>query len=132
MVTTKVVSSVTNTDGTSFGMRLVARSRTTQNPTEISASTANWLKPSAPGLTTISTPMKPAAMASQRRQPTGSPKISAAPSVIASDSDWKIADTLASGRWVIAARNVAVPPISPSTRSATGSLNNTLTGRNAF
>ena len=30
--------------------------------------------------------MKPAAMASQRRQPTGSPNISAAPSVTASGS----------------------------------------------
>ena len=67
-------------------MRLVARSRTAQNTTETSANSENWLKPSMPGRTMMSTPMKPAAIASQRRQPTGSPNISAAPSVMASGS----------------------------------------------
>ena len=86
VVTVIVVSSVMNSDGISAGIRLVARSRSAQNATDTSANSENWLKPASPGRTMISTPMKPAAIADQRRQPTGSPKISAAPSVIASGS----------------------------------------------
>ena len=48
--------------------------------------------------------MKPAAIASQRRQPTGSPNTSAAPSVMTSGSAWKIAEALASGICEIADR----------------------------
>ena len=62
------------------------RSRTAQNTTATSANSENWLKPSTPGRTMMRTPTKPAVIASQRRQPTGSPNTSAAPSVIASGS----------------------------------------------
>ena len=75
--------------------------------------------------------MKPAAMASQRRQPTGSPNISAAPSVTANGRAWKIAVVLASGRFTIAARNVTVPSTSPATRRATGFRNSVRNGRSA-
>ena len=71
-----------NSDGNSAGMRRVARSRTAQKATDPSASSENSLKPAMPGRTMMSTPTKPAAIASQRRQPTGSPNTSAAPSVI--------------------------------------------------
>ena len=75
--------------------------------------------------------MKPATIADQRRHPTGSPNISAAPSVMASGSAWKIAEVLASGRCTTAAMNEMVPPISPNTRSATGFCINVRSGRSA-
>ncbi len=127
-----VVTRVMNSEGISTGTCLVARSRTAQNTTEVSASSENWLKPSRPGRTTIRTPTKPALIASQRRQPTGSPKISAAPNVMASGSAWKIAAVLASGRCTIAAMNEMVPPTSPITRSAIGFIISVRSGRNAF
>ena len=86
IVTLTVVSRVMNSDGIVAGIRLVARSRIAQKMTEISANSENWLKPATPGRTIMSTPIKPAAIASQRRQPTGSPNIRAAPSVMASGS----------------------------------------------
>ena len=86
VVTVTVVSRVMNSDGICAGIRLVARSRTAQKTTETSASSENWSKPSSPGRTIMRTPIKPAVMASQRRQPTGSPNISAAPSVMANGS----------------------------------------------
>ena len=131
VVTVTVVSKVMNSDGIFAGIRLVARSRSAQKATEISANSENWLKPASPGRTMMSTPMKPATIADQRRQPTGSPNITAAPSVIASGSAWKIAEVLASGRCTIAAMNDIVPPISPTTRSATGFSISVRSGRSA-
>jgi len=86
IVTLTAVTRVTNSDGIGARIRLVARSRIAQRVTEISTNRENWLNPSPPGRTMTRTPMKPAAIASQRRQPTGSPKIRAAPSVMASGS----------------------------------------------
>ena len=57
------------------------------------------VKPSVPGRTMTRTPTKPTAIAAQRRQPTGSPRNSAAPSVTVSGSAWKIAEALAMGMW---------------------------------
>jgi hypothetical protein len=130
-VTVTVVSSVMNSDGIFAGMRRVARSRSAQKATDTSASSANWLKPASPGRTMMSTPMKPATIADQRRQPTGSPSITAAPSVIASGSACKIAEVLASGRCTSAVMNEMVPPISPSTLSATGPSISVRSGRSA-
>ena len=113
------------------GIRRVARSRSAQNATDTSANSEYWLKPASPGRTMMSTPMKPATIADQRRQPTGSPNITAAPSVIASGSAWKIAEVLASGRCASAAMNEMVPPISPNTRSATGLSISVRSGRSA-
>ena len=109
-----------NSDGIFAGIRRVARSRSAQNTTDTSANSEYWLKPASPGRTMMSTPMKPTTIADQRRQPTGSRNITAAPSVIASGSAWKIAEVLASGRCTSAAMNEIVPPISPNSRSATG------------
>ena len=120
-----------NSEGICAGICLVARSRKAQNATETSASSEYWLKPDAPGRTMMRTPMKPAAIASQRRQPTGSRNTNAAPSVMASGSAWKIAAVLASGKCVIAAMNDIVPPISPTTRSATGFTTNVRSERMA-
>ena len=75
VVTVTVVSKVMNSDGICAGIRLVARSRSAQNTTDTSANSENWLKPASPGRTMMSTPMKPATIADQRRQPTGSPNI---------------------------------------------------------
>ena len=76
VVTVTVVSKVMNSDGICAGIRLVARSRSAQKATDTSANSENWLKPASPGRTMMSTPMKPATIADQRRQPTGSPNIS--------------------------------------------------------
>ena len=86
IVTLTVVNRVMNSDGIEAGILLVARSRMAQKITEVSANSENWLNPSIPGRTTMRTPIKPAAIASQRRQPTGSPNVRAAPSVMASGS----------------------------------------------
>ena len=110
-------------------MRRVARSRAAQKTTETSAINENSLKPATPGRTMMRTPTKPAAIASQRRQPTGSPNNIAAPSVTASGSAWKIAAVLASGKCTIAARNDTVPPTSPITRRATGFTISVRSGR---
>src|SRR5262245_30977025 len=67
-----------------------------------------------------STPTKPAEIASQRRQPTASPRNSAAPSVTASGNAWKIAAVLASGKCTIAVRKAIVPATSAATRNAIG------------
>ena len=131
VVTVTVVSKVMNSDGIFAGIRLVARSRSAQNATDTSANSEYWLKPASPGRTMMSTPMKPATIADQRRQPTGSRNTTAAPSVIASGSAWKIAEVLASGRCASAAMNDIVPPISPNTRSATGFTISVRSGRNA-
>ena len=120
-----------NSEGIFGGIRRVARSRSAQKATDTSANSEYWLKPASPGRTMMSTPMKPATIADQRRQPTGSPNITAAPSVIASGSAWKIAEVLASGRCASAAMNEIVPPISPNTRSATGFCISVRSGRNA-
>ena len=62
------------------------------------------LKPSAPGLTISITPMNPIPMASMRRQPTASRRITAEASVTASGTTCKIAVTLASGMFTSAVR----------------------------
>ena len=64
--------------------------------------------------------MKPATIADQRRQPTGSPNITAAPSVIASGSAWKIAEVLASGRCTSRCHERDRAADLADTRSATG------------
>ena len=120
-----------NSDGISLGILRVARSRTVQKATDASASSETSLKPAVPGRTMMSTPMKPIAIASQRRHPTGSPNISAAPSVMISGSAWRIAVALASGIWAIADRKNSVPPISPITRMPTGLMKSVRNGRSA-
>jgi hypothetical protein len=72
-----------------------------------------------PGRTTIITPVKPAAIASQRRQPTISPRNSAAPMVTASGRACMIAWTFASGMCDSAAMKVRVAPTSPMPRHST-------------
>ena len=73
-------------------------------------------KPSGPGRMTMSTPMKPTMMASQRRQPTCSPRKRAAPSVTASGSDWRMAEMLASGMTPRAEMKVSEANISAASR----------------
>ena len=67
----------------------------------------------------IITPASPMVIASQRRQPTFSPRNSAAAIVTVSGNAWKIAVTLASGICFSAVRKPMVAPSSPATRSAT-------------
>ena len=51
IVTVTVINSVMNSEGMLRRICLVARSRSEQNATEISANSENWLKPSIPGRT---------------------------------------------------------------------------------
>ena len=67
----------------------------------------------------MSTPAKPTAIASQRRQRTSSPNTSAAPIVTASGSACSTADVVASGMCASAIRKVIVASASAADRSAT-------------
>ena len=74
IVTVMVVTRVMNSDGNLRGDLLGREIAHGEEHHRASASSENWLKPSTPGRTMIRTPMKPAVIASQRRQPTGSRK----------------------------------------------------------
>ena len=132
VVTVTVVSKVMNSDGICAGMRRVARSRSAQNATETSANSeilaeAREPRPDDDEHADEAGHDRRASAASRPAR-----RISrAAPSVIASGSAWKIAEVLASGRCTIAAMNEIVPPISPTTRSATGFSISVRSGRSA-
>ncbi len=95
----------TSTEGTPFENPRVTRSRTTMVSTAPKANSAWTSNPSVPGRTMIITPTKPSSSASPRRQPTASPRNSAAPSVTASGIACRIAVALAIGMLNSAERN---------------------------
>jgi len=76
------------------------------------------VKSSAPGRTINITPTNPTKIADIRRHPMGSPKNSAAASVMVSGSACKIAVTLAMGMLNSAVRKKYAAPISPTMRKA--------------
>ena len=79
------------------GAARVARSRPAKPSVPATArSEAGW-KASRPGRRITSTPAKPTPIASQRRQPTFSPKQSAAPATTTSGVACRIAEALDSG-----------------------------------
>ena len=107
----------TNSDGTERSRRRVIASRNVINPTAISARTAYSLKPSLPGRMMIKTPIKPTRMALHRRQPTASPKNTAANIVTVNGNDCKIAVILANGICAKAVRNSIVEASSAKART---------------
>ena len=100
--TATVVASVMTDEGAVAPMRRVAKSRKARITAESSASSDQALKPAAPGRTMISTPTKPARMASQRRQPTRSMPTTTAKSVRMMGAACRMAVILAIGRWASA------------------------------
>ena len=83
--------------GTCVPMRRVARSRSTMKPIAERASSDQGLKADVPGRMTIITPANPTRVADHLRHPTGSPRKSAAPAVIASGRNCRIAVASAIG-----------------------------------
>ena len=82
------------------------------------ATSAPLATASAPGLTMISTPMKPAAAADHLRMRTISPRNSTAPIVTNSGEEYESAIAWASGRCTIA-QKPAIMPSMPITQRAT-------------
>ncbi len=80
-----------------FGAARVARSRPAKPSVPATASSAIASNPAEPGRRIISTPTKPTATAVHRRQPTGSPKTSAAPATTTSGVACRIAEAADSG-----------------------------------
>ncbi|WP_235952644.1 hypothetical protein [Alterinioella nitratireducens] len=76
-----------------FGQARVARSREASPSMAITAQIALGSNPARPGRRMISTPTSPIRIADQRRQPTRSPKTSAAPIATTSGAACKIAVT---------------------------------------
>ncbi|MNL30653.1 hypothetical protein D3C87_1524010 [compost metagenome] len=91
---TEAVTKVTASEGTSAYILRVKRSRAAVTASEATTSRAPEVKPSGPGRMMTSTPMKPTMIAAQRRQPTGSRRNSAAPSVTISGRDCNMAEAL--------------------------------------
>ena len=116
------VASATGIDGTSADSRRVVISRTVTQTTAPSAHSDQTENPSMPGLMMIITPASPTPMASQRRQPTASPRNSAAAMVTVSGNAWRMAVTFASGICASAVRKPTVAPTSAVTRIATSRL----------
>ena len=103
MTETAVRAEICN-EGTSAGMARVARSRTVQKKTVARTSADHTEKAPKPGRRMIRTPIKPTAIALQRRHPTGSRNTMAAPMVTASGRAWKSEATETSGALARATR----------------------------
>ncbi len=93
----KVVAPDTSSDGKPAGRRRVNRSRAAAKNTDNSTNSDIAWKPPRPGRIMINTPTKPTAIAIQRRQPTGSPRNTAAPTATASGNACRIAAIVAKG-----------------------------------
>ena len=113
------VTSATGSEGTSADRRRVTISRRVMQPTAPSAQIDQMENPAMPGRMMIITPTSPTPMASQRRQPTASPRNSAAAMVTVSGSTCRIAVTLASGICASAVRKPIVAPTSARPRIIT-------------
>ncbi len=125
------VNRVMVSDGMSETTRRVTRSRPEVKKTAARSRREAGAKPPVVGLRMISTPQKPKLIAVQRRQPTGSPRKRAAPSVTARGSDCMIDDTLAKSIRPSALMKVSVAPISKNVLSRIVGCRTTDNGRSA-